>query len=516
MNFKTTVILFIVLVVVGGYVFFTSDRDTKPKKSEEHKLVDVAAADVSKVTITDATGKRTVLEKAGRDWRLIEPLNAPAETRDVTDLIDALIAMKSNNQLDPKEAAASKIGLEKPQSTVELMAAGKTTQVQFGDRLSVGDGVYARIAGKNEIEIVPANVLDKLDRPATAFRQLKLLDTPSTEIRQIVITKKDGTLKIQKTANDWTMSEPTKMPLEPTAMTDLLGQISGLKAVAFVDNAAEAADAMKTVALSVSFSTQPPSTQPATQPTSQPAPTVIEFGDYDYLKKFVYVRVGGSPVVARVNASVIDAFQKQPLDLRDKRVLDIVPDEVNRFSIVTGSAGATKPSTTAATTGASNEVVVQRRREGVGVPFVPTTQPVMDGAAAKFKLDGIVPKRSAWVLGDAGKNQAADESEVISFLAAMHPLRVDKYLSAIPATQPAKSVIVTVHTEAPGGAKSADHAIKLLDQGGTLPYLGSYEGLNFEISRTTMSQYLESNFRPKPPGASTPAGGPPGLPPNFQ
>jgi hypothetical protein len=135
MNFKTTVILFIVLVVVGGYVFFTSDRDTKPKKSEEHKLVDVAAADVSKVTITDAAGKRTVLEKAGRDWRLTEPLNAPAETRDVTDLIDALIAMKSNNQLDPKEAAASKIGLEKPQVTAYTPASPARMKLRSSPRM---------------------------------------------------------------------------------------------------------------------------------------------------------------------------------------------------------------------------------------------------------------------------------------------------------------------------------------------------------------------------------------------
>jgi hypothetical protein len=517
MNFKTTVILFVVLVVVGGYVFFTSDRDTKRKKAEEHKLVDIpAAADVTRLAITDAAGKKTVLERAGKDWRLVEPLNAPAEARDVTDLIDALISMKSNNQLDPKEAAASKIGLEKPQSTVELTAGEKTTQVQFGDRLSVGDGVYARITGKNEIEIVPASVLDKIDRPATAFRQLKLIDTPSNDIKQVTITRKDATLKLQKTANDWAMTEPAKMPLEPSEMTDLLGQISRLKAVAFVDNAVEAADAMKSVVLSISYSTQPPTTQPAAQAASQPALTTIEFGDYDYLKKFVYVRLAGSPVVARVNASVIEAFQKQPIELRDKRALDIIPDEVNRFSITTVPTASTKPSTGPVAAPGHMQVVVQRRRDGVGVPFLSTTKPALQGPAAKLNLDGVLPKRSTWVLGEAPKNSPADESEVNSFLTALHPLRVEKYLATLPATQPAKSYDVTVHTEAPGGAKSAEHVIHLIDQGTTQPYLGSYESLNFEIARTTMSQFLESKFGPKPPSAPIPAGGPTKINPDLQ
>src|SRR5437879_3995471 len=69
MNFKTTVILLILLAAVGGYLFFTRDSgEPKPKKHEEHKLLDVAStSDVSKVTVSPAAGKPTTLEKKGKD-----------------------------------------------------------------------------------------------------------------------------------------------------------------------------------------------------------------------------------------------------------------------------------------------------------------------------------------------------------------------------------------------------------------------------------------------------------------
>src|SRR5205085_2064407 len=99
MNFKTTVILFVVLIVLGGFVFFTKDKDNTPKKIEEHKLLDISStADVNKLVITDAAGKKTILERSGKDWRMLQPVNAPAESTDINSLVDSLVSMKSNNQ----------------------------------------------------------------------------------------------------------------------------------------------------------------------------------------------------------------------------------------------------------------------------------------------------------------------------------------------------------------------------------------------------------------------------------
>src|SRR3954469_11082726 len=107
MNFKTTLVLIVLLAVVGGYLFFTRDSGgDKPRKQEEHKLLSIdQSTDVSKVAIVPSTGKPTILQKNSKDWRIAEPLAAPADPAEVTTLLDSLVNLKSTAQLDSKEAA---------------------------------------------------------------------------------------------------------------------------------------------------------------------------------------------------------------------------------------------------------------------------------------------------------------------------------------------------------------------------------------------------------------------------
>jgi hypothetical protein len=522
MNFKTTAILFVLLLVIGGYLLFTREKEGGGGgEKKEHKLVDVSnASDVNKVVISAADGKKVVLQKSGKDWRMVEPVSAPADDQEVSSTIESVVSLKSNNQLDPKEATPSKTGLDKPQYTIDLVTGdGKTTSVQLGDKLAVGNSVYARVQGKEPVEVVPADVLDKVDRPASAFRRLKLIETSSLDIHQVAINRTEGgNLKLEKDLADWKIVDPVKVPADAAAVSDVLNSLTALRAVSFVERPAEASDAMQTTTLTVTFSTEPPSTQPttapaATQPGGRGAPITVTFGDYDLLKKYIYVKVSDSPFVAKVNASDVKAFEKKPLDLRDKRVIDLKPEEVSRVSIATEPPAATQPSATApaaapaASKPAGTQVVIERRKvgEASGVPFVPgsaATQPSTK-PSAKLTLEDKLPKKSAWVLGSSD-NAEADDADVNGLLTALHPLRVDKYLESNPATQPAKSYVLTVHTEAAGGAGTADYKMRFIDRGADQAYVGQYNDLTFEISRFTLSRYFEGDFKKKPGGTAAP------------
>jgi hypothetical protein len=432
---------------------------------------------------------------------MTEPVDAPADSEQVTGLIDSVVNLKSTNELD--SASAQETGLQKPQYTVEL-SGPSSVSISFGNKLAVGGGVYAQVQGKS-IDVVPAEVLTKLDQEASSYRQTRLVMTPSSNITQVVIDQKSGKVTLQKHGEDWEVTTPQKLDADTPTVTDLLSALTGLKATSFVDDPTEAADAMKgSPPIShISFTATPtPEPGAATQPSTQPVTTTITFGAYDdILKKHIYAKVEGSPFIAKVDVASLAALEKKPLDLRDKKVLDIDPDQVSRFSITTtlfkesSAKGA--------------EVVVKRRQGsgGNGVPFVttapstaPSTQPSL---ADKLQLPEAKPP-SPWVLGNG---DPADENDVKDFLAALHPLRVDKYLETNPVTQPTTQLVVKIHTEAAGGAGSADHELRLIDRGNEQPYLGIYNGLTFEISRFTLSKFMQDDFKPKPtPSPSAPAG----------
>src|SRR4051812_14516251 len=91
MNFRTTVILLAVLLVVGVAVFFVARKgDDTEGQTNKKKLVDLADEDVTRVVITRAGDpQRIVFERPAktaakaadspfgpppRDWRMLEPV----------------------------------------------------------------------------------------------------------------------------------------------------------------------------------------------------------------------------------------------------------------------------------------------------------------------------------------------------------------------------------------------------------------------------------------------------------
>ena len=105
MNFKTTVVLIVLLLAAGVALYFTSDRGTGDNKTDTtakkaQKVFDVSENDVTKLAISSATeGKKLTLEKIDGKWRLTEPVNAPGDTFAVDSLVRSVAALESRGEV---------------------------------------------------------------------------------------------------------------------------------------------------------------------------------------------------------------------------------------------------------------------------------------------------------------------------------------------------------------------------------------------------------------------------------
>src|SRR4051794_38551910 len=108
MNFRTTTFLFGLLLLAGILALVVHYRQNSQPTDvkDERKLVDLGEKDLRKVSITPAGGKRMVLEKTGIEWRLTEPVNAPADSFAVDSLVSALGNMKMRDQVQGGDASA--------------------------------------------------------------------------------------------------------------------------------------------------------------------------------------------------------------------------------------------------------------------------------------------------------------------------------------------------------------------------------------------------------------------------
>jgi hypothetical protein len=526
MNFKTTLVLIVLLAVAGVALYFTSNKSAETKGTDsgapgggdEQRLVaDVTTDKVTKLTVAPASGDRLTVEKSGGNWHLVEPVRSPAETFEVDSLVRAVVEAKSRGALESVDQSAT--GLSTPSYKIDFTTSdNKIHTLNVGAKTAVGGNVYVSTGDAKDVHVVPVALADQLEKPASDYRKTQLLDVASTAIKQLTVTDNQGkvTLKAEKHGEDWQILEPAKMPGEKRDIEDMGIAATSLRATEFVSEDA-IADAAKYdlnhPQMTVSVATMLPSTQPApaTAPTTQPAPTTIMFGRYDdVLKKNVFASVSGSTVVAKVAASTLDKFKKKPIELRDKRAANIDPEQVSKVSFTADVAATTQPTSKPAV---KREVVLQRRKEatilGPAVPTTaPTTAPTSGPATTQAAATQPAPELSKWELASDPRGEASDE-KVTTLLGRFHPLRAEKYLESFPTTQavPAGTYSIKITTEAPGGANVTEHVVRLTDRGNDQPVIGEYNGLVFEVDRSLLRDF-EGEFKKGAASASpaSPAG----------
>ena len=535
MNFKTTIVLIVLLAVAGLALFFTRDRRGGDADSTEtatagegKRLVAAESEDVTKLSVTRTGEDPLTLEKVDGTWRMTRPVSAAVDTFAVDSLVRAITDLRSRGTVELTDENAGSTGVREPSYLVEVTGTdGKATKIAVGARQAVGDNLYVAVDGNTEeAHVVPASVWEQLEKPASEYRRDELVDVSSTAVNQVEVTRPEGRLVLHKVNNDWQVIEPTKMPAERTEVDDLIFAVTGLRAGEFVsENAAEASQyQLDKPTVTVTLDTAAPATQPATAPaaTTQSTATTVKFGRYtDVLRQNVYATASNAPSIVTVPASSLDAFKVKPIELRDRRVLDVDPEQVSRIAIRADLAATTQPTTRPAS---QRDVAIERRKAAPATQVAAATQPATTQATTgpattpsttqASTQPSTAPAPTKWQLASTTQPSTdAGDAKVDSLLTSLHPLRATRYLEAAPTTQPTSTYTITLTTVAPGGA-SAEHVIKISDRGWSEPPVGEYNGLVFEVDRSLLTR-LEGDFAPggtADPDAPMPTELPPGFP----
>lgn len=461
MNFKTTLTLFIALVAVGAIVLLRGGKTEEPVDAGPKKLLAIPTETVNGVSVTSASGDVLSISKsADGNWSLTKPVTAVAEKFEADDLVRAVTSLESRGQVD----VTPDRGFDKPQYTVNIQAGDKSHELLVGAASGVGENLYVKIDGGSKASIVPASLLERLEKPASAYRQPKLVTEPSTDIQQVTITQNGQTLALAKDGSKWTVIAPTTMPADMTVVNELLSAVTGLRAEEFVSEGSDTA-AVGQPRLTVSYAAAPPSTQPA---TTQPVKTIV-FGRFsDIAKKSVLATSPTIGAVVKVAATSLDAFNKKPFDLRDKQVLTINTSAITSIELKVDTAATTKPTTQPAS---SKQFTVTRRPP-------PATQPATTQATT-------APAPSKWMTAN---HAPANDSAIDTLLTDIGTLKAEKFVETLPVVaQPVGMYALTIVIPPTGPSLGERYELRLFDFGNDTAPVATYNGLTFNVSRSLLT-----------------------------
>jgi hypothetical protein len=518
MNFRTTIILLVLLAAGGVFVFVAnkhaSTTDTAPTSfdAKGKKLFDQKADDITKLAIhpSDAGAKTVVLSKQDGNWKLVQPVAWGADSFEARNLVDSIVDLRSQGGVDLDSANLSSTGLDHPRFTIEATdTTGKTTKLDVGNRSALGNDLYVKVGDDKSGQLVSggslADKLDKgLDKLADSLRDKQLVKVSSSTAKMLEVTHKDQKLSLVKEGEDWKIVAPRQAPADSSAVSDLLFAVTDLKADSYVDpTSPEVSDAdFEHPKATIFLSASAPATQPA---ATQPAGTTITFGQFASVDRDkIYVKLSDPPIIARAamtQSSLERITGASSLTLRDKKVLDIDPANVTSITLAIDHPSTTQPTTHPAE---QSEFTLARRKEKPAVfgPLpAPATQPASTQTAssqpttepASQPAVASTQPASKWVVESGGSGDAVD-ADVDALLGALHPLTATKFLDMPPTTQPAGTYALTLHTGPASGKGPEDFSLRFTNPGATGSVIGSYQDLVFELDRAILDK-LDAKFK---------------------
>ena len=195
---RRTLAVLAAVIAVLGLALWALNRSTAAEKAASSAAADgtiplcsFSTTDLSRITYT-YNGQTLTLDDADGSWTLAEDSDYHLDESACNTMRTALMALNAKRSLTPQ--AGEDYGLDSPQLTVTVTAAGQSTTLTFGAENPVTGDLYVQKAGDDAIYTVSGNkaACFQLDK-AGLFGSFCPTGLTASAITQVAYTLADGT-----------------------------------------------------------------------------------------------------------------------------------------------------------------------------------------------------------------------------------------------------------------------------------------------------------------------------------
>ena len=327
MKLSTTLVLLAIAIGLGIFVWVLDRRSPGNRGlARSAYLVDLDRNDVTQLEIENGDTK-TRLQKTSDGWRLTAPMADRADPKVIDTLLYSAQFLKRSDSItnlgkgDQKRNYLKQFGVLR--SRLMLRCIGKQTHVelQFGGETAVEGSCYVRVDSKDDVFVTDNDLKNLVSKPPDFFRDHELTPFLAPEIDRIVLTQAAGEIELIRQQDQWQIERPIKARASQAAVSRMLKKISETPVLQFQDEEAGGEFETETSPSAISlFSGQSKVKIACGAPVSnQPG--------------HIYVRVSDRPSTFIVEDSLAQTLDQRPNDLRDRKIVRLNPDLIDRITI---------------------------------------------------------------------------------------------------------------------------------------------------------------------------------------
>ncbi len=245
MKGKNLVILAAVVMAVLAYILLVERH--RPTSSEAMAEAEKVLQDFDRDLVTgiviERDSGRVRLEKVGEAWRLREPLDFAADESAVSSTLGTLANLEADRRLSADEVDPAVYGLDDPPIKIRLRTGdGGETVLDIGAEMPLGSKRALRLAGADEIVVVPGWFASDLEREVDDWRSRDVMDISEDQVASIDIGAGEDRIRAVRLKDHWQLLEPLEDLACRDHLRNLVRDLDSLRIEEFLDDPVDPAD----------------------------------------------------------------------------------------------------------------------------------------------------------------------------------------------------------------------------------------------------------------------------------
>ncbi len=326
MRFRTTLVLLLILAGLGAYLYWM-EFPRQQKEAEAKKLFAIKPDEIVEVRLR-FQDRNILLRKTGEVWRLVEPLEAPADEITVKNLLNTIAECEVKREIE-EATDLKQFGLDPPFVTLELKLKDRELPaVAVGKNTPVGFSAYIQRLDDKKVRLTTSAFRAGLDKQVKDVRDKAILNFTDEDVQRFSLVRSDGTISLSRKDGQWVIEQPGNYPADGPTVRSFLSTLRTMRAIDFPnDNPTD---------LSPYGLDAPRLRVVLFLGKDQAEKHVLIGGENPEKKSEIYVQTSGVPTIYTVSDWVWRDLNKNLTDFRDKLVLAYNADQVRTVEIGRG------------------------------------------------------------------------------------------------------------------------------------------------------------------------------------
>lgn len=328
MKSRNTLLLFIIVVVLGAYLYFYEYKGAKQREEEKTRaemLIDFKKEDVTGIALISSHETIECHRDGSGEWKIVKPVQADGDKGTIEGIINTLHSARRERIIAETDSNLTDYGLKPPEATLILsFKSGKADTLLVGNKNPTKTFAFVKLAHSPKVLLTSSSVYYSARKKLFDLRDKHIIKFSKKDVNKLVIHTGKKSFAVEKIEGIWTLKSPIETRADADTINKILNRINSSRVKEFVEEHPEDL---------TQYGLAPPAYAIDLYLAPNNAKKTLFIGKKKD-DKYYYARDESRSPVFLVSKQVTNVLKQSVYNLRDKQIVNYDKYKVNRIEWV--------------------------------------------------------------------------------------------------------------------------------------------------------------------------------------